>query len=363
MISYLKYSDIYAKSLELSYTFMKFGVLVFILALIFSFYLTDMVSKPIVTITESINRMLEDEESFKSGMLTRMALPVLGEVAISEINITEPTEVSNLRKAILGFRDALEKGSKNFDIEHSKLQLYIDQLYKELESNHGRNLEFISTLSHDIRTPLTLIKGYAMGLESGEIVDLDMRRKFQSGIVNSVDDIEKLVFNVLDFVYEINSMDTLKYEVYNIKDLIEELKFELEQLSKNNSRFIEFEIDNFIGDQTDYPLDLVNFKIVILNLINNSIKYTTKEDLIKLKISKSPIGVNFEVYDEGSGIREEDLDNIFAMYYRTDDSKNIKGYGLGLYISQEIVKAHGSKLKCESVYGQYTRMCFELKSV
>lgn len=363
MISYLKYNEIYAKSLELSYTFMKFGVLIFIIALVFSFYLTDMVSKPIVTITESINRMLDDEENFKSDMTKQMTLPVLGELALSEIKETEPTELSNLRKSILGFKDALEKGSSDFDVEHSKLQNYIDELYREIESTHGRNLAFISTLSHDIRTPLTLIKGYAMGLESGEVVDLDMRHKFQSGIVKSVDDIEKLVYNVLDFVYEINSIDAQSYEHYNLDEVMEELEFEIKQISKNSNRHITFEKRLQNNEKSEYALDLINFKRVIVNLINNSIKYTSNEELIKLKISSTKLGVAFEVYDEGLGIKEDEVENIFAMYYRTDDSKDIKGYGLGLYISQEILKSHGSKLKCKSEYGKFTSMYFELNHV
>ncbi len=70
-----------------------------------------------------------------------------------------------------------------------------------------------------------------------------------------------------------------------------------------------------------------------------------------MRILKRAQRVEFEVYDEGIGIKEDDLENIFDMFYRTEDSKETKGYGLGLYISSQILKGHGIKLKCESEYG------------
>ncbi len=225
IISFLKYDEIYSKSLDLSYSFMKISVVIVFIALFFSMYLTDMVSRPIVKITESINRMIEDEEGFQTTMINQLTFNELDHEDIAKKKDMEPSEVSNLRKAIVGFKTALEKGAQNFDVEYTKLQTYLDGLYKELENVNSRNLDFIATLSHDIRTPLTLIKGYARGLESGEVTDSKMQEKFQSGIVKSVDDIEKLVYNVLDFAYEINSSTALELKTFSMHEVIEELNF------------------------------------------------------------------------------------------------------------------------------------------
>ncbi|MBN2899563.1 MAG: sensor histidine kinase [Clostridia bacterium] len=360
ILSYIKYDDIYAKSMELAYDFMMLSIVAIVLAIIFGVYLTDFISKPIVSMTESINRLLEDEERFQHLMVRQLPFDApISDMEIAEINV-EPTEVNNLRKAILGFQSALQEGAKSFDLEHEKLKHYIDRLYRELEMINRRNLDFIATLSHDLRTPLTLIKGYARGLESGEIKDEAMREKFQTGIVKGVDDIEHLIYNVLDFAYEVDHMTAFDFKSYDVVSFLEALRFDLTHLYEDSDKEVQLDISWESDLKKRVWVDQMNILRVITNLLNNSVKYTKQGDLITLRIHAGDDDLWVEVYDEGMGIRSEELAHIYELFYRTQESKEIKGYGLGLYISQQILKAHHASLKCESVFGTYTRMTFKL---
>lgn len=358
VISYLKDSDIYSKSIELSYKFLYIGIVFIVIAIGLGIYAIDVISKPIVKITESINRIIEDEKRFQTNMIQHLPFDYLINSETDNDESMDSTEVSNFRKAILGFKSILEQGAKNFDLEYNQLKIYLDSLYFEIGSINNRNLDFIATLSHDIRTPLTLIKGYARGLESGDITDEAMKKKFESGIVKSSNDIENLVYNVLDFAYEVNLNSSYQMKLYEVDYVIKEIVFELKQLYENK---ITMEVDDFSVDSNKVLIDLMNIKRVITNLVNNSVKYTNLLDLVRIRISNSDEGIHFEIYDEGIGIKGEELSRIFELFYRTFESKDKKGYGLGLYISNQILINHEAELICNSVYGEYTSMKFFLK--
>lgn len=359
IISYLKYDEIYSKSLELSYSFMKIAIVAVFIAVGFAIYLTDFISRPIVTITETINKMIEGEKDFKNELIQQLPLGIIEEDSLIDRSGLEPTEVSNFRKAILGFRSALETGAQNFELEYKKLQHYIDGLYNELETTNKRNLDFIATLSHDLRTPLTLIKGYARGLESGEIKDQEMKQKFKSGIVKSVDEIEQLIYNVLDFAYEVDHSSAFDFKVLEADVFLDEIVFELEQLyNKTVYENIRIDVERDASNNTLILIDLMNIKRVISNLVSNSLKYTSSGDAIKIELHVEKSGIEISVFDEGIGIQEKELTHIFDMFYRTEGSKEVKGYGLGLYISQQVLRRHGAELHCDSLYGAFTKMSF-----
>lgn len=359
IISYLESDLIYSKSRDVAYTVLQIGIAFVLIAIIMGIYLTDMVSKPIVDITERINRIIEEEAVYKNTMINKLPLEHLEQSKVS-LEGQEPTEISNFRKAIEGFRNILEQGSRNFDLEHNKLKGYIDNLYDELDNINSRNLEFISTLSHDIRTPLTLIKGYARGLESGTVHDPDMEEKFKSGIVKSANDIEHLIYNVLDFAYSVGNRDSLNMKSYSLAEVVDQLVFEIDQLYSESDRDLTFEIDDFEGVNDHVLLDMMNINRVVVNLINNSIKYSSTSDTIALRIRRTENGAKFEVFDTGIGIKKEELDKITDIFYRTEASKDKKGYGLGLYICDQILKGHGYSLLVDSVKDEYTSAGFEI---
>lgn len=359
IISYLETEKIYSKSRELSYTMFRIGIVFMLIAIVMGVYLTNMVSRPIVDITESINRIIEEERSSKNSMINNLPLEYLEKNTKSFDVTPEPTEISNFRSAIQGFKHVLKQGSRNFDIEHEKLKTYIDNMYGELENINSRNLDFISTLSHDIRTPLTLIKGYARGLESGTIKDKDMEYKFKQGIVKSANDIEHLVYNVLDFAYEVGNGSSLNKKTYDLKYAIEQIVFEIKQLYKSEDRKILYDVES-PSKILNVHLDLMNITRVLVNLINNSIKYSKENSSIVFCVKPIENGARFQVYDTGMGIDTDELEKITDIFYRTNSAKGKKGYGLGLYVSEQILKGHGFQLNICSKVDSFTQIWFDV---
>ncbi len=244
-------------------------------------------------------------------------------------------------------------------IEHEKLEIYLNQLYKELDNINNRNLDFIATLSHDIRTPLTLIKGYARGLESGTINDEEMKMKFKKGIVKSTNDLEHLIYNVLDFAYEVGHSHVVEMQETSRQDAVDQILFEIGRLYAESDRKIEVAKEIFHEDKS-ISIDMMNITRVLVNLIENSLKYSSEEDHVQVTVKSTSQGLKFTVYDTGQGIRENDLIQVKDIFYRTQDSKAVKGYGLGLYVCDQILKAHGGSLEIESDYGHYTKVSFEI---
>ena len=364
IVSYMEADKIYSKSREVSYTMFRIGIVFVLIAIAMGIYITNFVSKPIVEITETINKIIDEEALYKTSMINMLPFERLETRHDTAVAQNEPKEISNFRAAMLGFKGVLERGAKNFDIENRKLKTFIDTMYDELDDINNRNLDFISTLSHDIRTPLTLIKGYARGLESGAVIDGAMEDKFKSGIVKSANDIENLIYNVLDFAYEVGDKSVLNKKEYGVREAVDQILFEVSQLYAEEEREIRYKVDAFDRpsdiEEKKVVIDLMNISRVLINLINNSLKYSVKGDSIILSIQNWQDKIRFEVYDTGKGIRDEELEKITDIFYRTEDSKDKKGYGLGLYISNQILSGHEIPLAIESEYTEYTRISFEI---
>ena len=350
IISVLKRDEIYSKSKALAYTYIKVGGVLILVAIIVGFYITDYVTKPLISITNSINRIIEEEDHHRGKMISQVPDELM---QVDE----EAIEIGDFKKAILGFKETLENSMHSFEVEHNKLRDYVKNVDDELSNINKRNLEFISTLSHDIRTPLTLAKGYASGLSTDVLSDEIMLEKFKQNIIESTNNIEYLVYDVLDFVYEVSDEHIYQMKLIPASELVEKILSDLQQLFKDEPR-IKYVVDNFAYERLN--VDVMQIFRVIINLLNNSLKYSDESDEVKIYFKDLGNGVGISVYDKGIGVKTEDQANIFEMFYRGENKGDTKGYGLGLYISSEIIKNHKGYIYCESEVSKYTEMSFEL---
>lgn len=350
IISVLKRDEIYSKSKALAYTYIKVGGVLILVAIIVGFYITDYVTKPLIRITNSINRIIEEEDHHRGKMISQVPDELM---QVDE----EAIEIGDFKKAILGFKETLENSMHSFEVEHNKLRDYVKNVDDELSNINKRNLEFISTLSHDIRTPLTLAKGYASGLSTDVLSDEIMLEKFKQNIIESTNNIEYLVYDVLDFVYEVSDEHIYQMKLIPASELVEKILSDLQQLFKDEPR-IKYVVDNFAYERLN--VDVMQIFRVIINLLNNSLKYSDESDEVKIYFKDLGNGVGISVYDKGIGVKTEDQANIFEMFYRGENKGDTKGYGLGLYISSEIIKNHKGYIYCESEVSKYTEMSFEL---
>lgn len=281
--------------------------------------------------------------------------------------LIEASSIDNLRKSLeqnsIVKIQGINKDGTLFPIEVSisKMELkgqinYIGIIrdITEREKVDKMKSDFINTVGHEIRTPLSSILGFTELLLNRDL-DKEKSNKYLSIIYRESERLSNLLNDFLD----IQRMESGR-EVFNKKDfsIKEPLKEVLELYEVNYDRKILVEVEDDIIVNGDFN----KIKQLFTNLISNAVKYS--HDGSKINIRARTINDNVEVMieDEGIGISEEDIPNLFSKFYRVDnsDQRNIGGTGLGLSISKGIVEKHGGKLWVESVLGKGSKFFFTL---
>jgi signal transduction histidine kinase len=222
--------------------------------------------------------------------------------------------------------------------------------------------ELISNISHDLKTPLTAIKGYAEGVMDGVADTPQKQEKYLKTILNKANDMSILV-DELAFYAKIDC-NTIPYSFKEINlheyfdDCIEDLYLDLEV--KN----IEVLYENDTDLATQVVADAEQLKRVINNIIGNAVKYIDKKNgQIQIRLHDIGAYIQVEIEDNGIGIPKVDLPFIFDRFYRADASRNSRkgGSGLGLAISKKIIEDHAGKIWAESEPGVGTTIIFTLR--
>ncbi len=231
-------------------------------------------------------------------------------------------------------------------------QNLIEQVVK-LEAEHRFDRlqeDFVATVSHDLRSPLGFIKGYATSLLRDDIEwDPETRREFLTIIDEEADRLSALIDNLLDSS-RLQS-GTLKMNFQPIR--IEALLVDTIQRAKARNYNLNIELD-FTATQNRIWVDPIRMTQVFDNLLTNAAKYAPGSDLT-IGLQWNPDNAHIYVKDTGPGVSQEHLENIFKRFYRvSQDSGPERGTGLGLYICQEIIHSHGGKIYAESELGKGT---------
>lgn len=223
--------------------------------------------------------------------------------------------------------------------------------------------ELISNISHDIKTPLTAIKGYAEGLLDGVADTPERREKYLRTIYTKANDMTALV-DELSFYTKIDN-NTIPYHFEKVLvndyflDCLDENKLELELIH------IDMEFCSNVKDTTQVLADREQLHRVMSNLIGNAVKYRGDKEQGKIcvRLWEEEEMIRVEVEDNGQGISEAALPYVFERFYRADASRNSKqgGTGLGLAIAKKIIEEHGGGIYAESTEGIGTKMVFTLK--
>lgn len=222
--------------------------------------------------------------------------------------------------------------------------------------------ELISNISHDLKTPVTTIKGYAEGILDGVADTPQKVEKYVRTIYNKAGEMDTLI-NELTFYSKIDTnripynFDTIFVNRY-FDDCAEDLSLELEQ------RGVEFGYFNYVEEDVRIIADAEQIRRVVHNIVNNSLKYMDKATgKINLRVKDVGDFVQVEVEDNGCGIAARDLPNIFERFYRTDASRNSSkgGSGIGLSVVKKIIEDHGGKIWATSREGTGTTLYFVLR--
>lgn len=232
--------------------------------------------------------------------------------------------------------------SERVALEHSTLlNKKLADANEKLKSLDKLKSEFISLASHQLRSPLTVIKGYSSTLTDGAVGDLEPK---QREIVRHIYTAAQGLANVVEDFLNVTKIEQggMKYEFgfVDIRQITEDLTSDMKIAAEDRKLSFESVIDSK-GDYT-IEADATKIKQVFLNLVDNSIKYT-KEGFVKVSLSQNIIDntMKFSVTDSGIGISKETKEKLFTKFGRGSGSAlNTGGSGLGLYLAQAIVEAH-----------------------
>lgn len=254
--------------------------------------------------------------------------------------------------------DEIGELSRNF--EEMRIRLRQNEEQKLLADKNNR--ELISNISHDLKTPITAIKGYVEGIMDGVASSPEKIDKYIRTIYNKANDMDKLI-DELTFYSKIDTNGIpYNYKVISVVDFFTDCAKEvgLDMESMN----IDFYFNNNVDRDTFIVADVEQMKRVVNNIISNSVKYMDKDDP-KIGISLLDEGdfVRIDINDNGIGISSEDLPYIFDRFYRTDSSRNSSkgGSGIGLSIVRKIVEDHGGRIWAKSEQGSGTDIIIMLK--
>lgn len=280
--------------------------------------------------------------------------------------------INELKKAA----DNIAEGNLNVtvtaeeDDEIGDLCNAFEQMRLTLRSQVERNMqaekdskELISNISHDLKTPLTSIKGYVEGIMDGVADTEEKRTRYMKTIYNKVNDMNALIEELTLYAKLDNNAVTYHFVRISasayFEDCADEIRLDLE------AQDIDFGYYSYIDNDTEIIVDPEQLKRVINNVISNSIKYAdpSRKLQISLRTSEEAEFVRVEIGDNGRGIAKNELPLIFERSYRTDASRNSSagGSGLGLSIAKKIIEEHGGKIWASSREGQGTTILFVLR--
>ena len=222
--------------------------------------------------------------------------------------------------------------------------------------------DFIATLTHDLRTPLLAAIQTLKFFLDGSLGALEDKQKvLLSTMLQSNEDLLGLVNALLEvFRFDSGKLELCK-TIFAPKTLVEQCIGELLPLAKNKGINVEFECD--FDDKLEILADKAEIKRVVTNLCGNAVNYTNKDGHIKIILKAQSGDLIFSVEDNGNGIPPADIPHLFMRFSQGTSRKRSTGTGLGLYLSRQIIEAHGGKIWVESKLNKGSEFTFILTNV
>ncbi len=281
-------------------------------------------------------------QMFTKRLVKKVTLPITQLIAWEK-----RIEEGNLREPIV------YQGIEEFEILCRTFNQMQSHLLEEKERNEKyekNRTDMVSGISHDLRTPLTSVKGYIKGLLDGIANTPEKQQQYLSIAYKKAGDMDVLLQRLFDFSkLETGNMPFVKkplaFDAF-LKQFVEEMHDDLITQHVLVSVMIT-------DEEHHVSIDALLIKRVLINVIENSLKYADNEHLeITFTLNKINRLEVLEIKDNGKGVEEDKLDHLFEQFYRGDESRNkIEGNGLGLYTSKYIIEEHGGTISAENKDG------------
>jgi two-component system phosphate regulon sensor histidine kinase PhoR len=217
--------------------------------------------------------------------------------------------------------------------------------------------DFISNVSHEFRTPISSIKLIAETLIDGALKDTKVSRDFLLRINVEADKLAHMTNELTELSMMENNETTLNKNSLKIDELVKQIVQRLQAQSDKKGLTLCVDIEQVLPDLV---IDPYRIEQVLLNLIQNAIKFTDPGGSITVSVKKHINNVLFSVSDTGIGIPANELSRIFERFYKVNKARDDEGTGLGLAISRHIIAAHGGKIWVESAEGKGSTFFFTL---
>tara|TARA_B100001741_G_scaffold23394_1_gene17281 strand:+ start:1529 stop:2890 length:1362 start_codon:yes stop_codon:yes gene_type:complete len=292
---------------------------------------------------------LDDEKSIGEsifGLIRNSNLLNFFETVLNESNLLD-REITFDNKIIRG------KGSKLLDSNNEIIGAVIvfNDITKIKKLENIRK-EFVANVSHELKTPVTTIKGYVETIQ-GITKDVE-QKKFLKIVSKNTNRLNSIIDDLL-----LLSKIEEKEDVLNLDLKDEKLKPVLESAKQNCDRFLSEKNINIKINCLDTIYIKQNHRLLeeaIFNILNNSIKYSNENSLITIDVINNKDNIEIKITDQGIGIDKKHLDRLFERFYRVDESRSrdVGGTGLGLSIVKHIIKMHNGKIKVDSVVNKGT---------
>jgi signal transduction histidine kinase len=237
--------------------------------------------------------------------------------------------------------------------ETEELSTNINAMLKNMKVLDESRQEFVSNVSHELKTPLTSMKVLADSLISQENVPIELYQEFMTDIASEIERENKIITDLLSLVKMDKAADGLNISTVNVNESLEAIMKRLMPIA--DSQNIELVLESFRPVSAE--IDETKMSLALTNLIENAIKYNDKSDgWVHVSLNSDHQYFYVKVEDNGIGIPEESLDHIYERFYRVDKShsREIGGTGLGLAITRNVILMHRGAIKAFSTEGEGT---------
>lgn len=252
----------------------------------------------------------------------------------------------------------LEEKNKLLLEENLLLKAKVEELQEKVDCKEKLRLDFLANVSHELRTPLNSIIGFTEVLLDRYFGEINKRQeKYLYNILSS----GRYLLDIINSVLELAKIEAgrleLRLDKIYIDSLIEVVQRTITPALYNKKQTLELDLDDKIGLVDG---DELRLKQVLLNLVNNAIKFTHEEGVIKIESKNLGDSYSVAVIDNGIGIKQEDLGIIFEEFRQIECSINrrYEGTGLGLAITKELINLHHGKIWVESEFGKGSKFIF-----
>lgn len=323
------YSQLFDYSKNFKAIINSFAAIIFIIIFIMAFILSRQITKPIKRLSESSERVSNGDFDF-------------------DLKISSRDEIGELTQRFKYMVDKIKQQIEIIEKERDNLKLSQDQ-----------NKVFFDNVTHELKTPITTIKGYAQALAENGFTEKDFFQKGINYIIKESERLDNLVIELLELSTSTSKNFKYRFESINLSELIISTCDEMRLKGKKYNIAIECSAEPELCMNGDKD----RLREVLINLIDNSMKYGNVNSVIDVKAYCKDTSIFLSIKDYGEGIPEEYIKNVFQPFYRVSKkaSRKLGSAGLGLTICKEIVDRHGGTINIASQVGKGTEVFISFK--